>query len=149
MNVFVSYFHPILTFSGMARSLPLGWSLLWSSKLVCKCYTMVEVLETDRHSSLLRFRINYDRKNLYSGDQLVAQKSFNSFIILTKIWGILELGIFTSKYHIWGIKLKPLGAEILDINNIYNSYKIALTIQKSLQEAFVKFTANIDNCKTN
>ncbi len=79
----------------------------------------------------------------------MAQKSLSNFIILTKVWDILELGIFTSKYHIWGIKLKPLGAKIKDINNIYNGYKIALIIQESLQEGFVKFTANIDNCKTN
>jgi hypothetical protein len=67
--------HPKLIFAGKARSLPLGWSSVWDFTCVGsrvgwsisrKYYTRLEVTIRTKHSSLLQYRINYDRKKLHS-----------------------------------------------------------------------------------
>ncbi len=67
MFVKFNHFHPSLIFVGKARSLPLGWSLVWSSTQVgFGLAHRVEVSVSDKHTSLLQYRTNYGRKKFKS-----------------------------------------------------------------------------------
>jgi hypothetical protein len=65
-----SHFHPSQIFVGEDRSLPLVWIAIRDTTRVdscvaCKFWTRVDVTVSDKHSRLLLYENNYDRKKLY------------------------------------------------------------------------------------
>ncbi len=65
------HFHPSLIFVGKARSLPLERSPITGSTLVgsgiaCKYFTMIEVNDSDKYSSLLQQGKKYSCEKFYS-----------------------------------------------------------------------------------
>ncbi len=71
MFVNANHFHPSLIFVGKARSLSFGYSLVWSSTqvgsgLAHTFYIREEVSVSDKHTSLLQYKTNYDRKKFKS-----------------------------------------------------------------------------------
>jgi hypothetical protein len=66
-------------------SLPLKWSLVRSStevgaSLSWKYYTRVEMTDSNKHSSLLHYGINYRCKRFYSAGP--KGKSFKHFLVV-------------------------------------------------------------------
>jgi hypothetical protein len=67
MFVTLRHLHPSLVFVSKGKSLPIEWSpvsdLIWvGSSLTFKYLTRAELTESDKHSSLVRYRIIFGRK---------------------------------------------------------------------------------------
>jgi hypothetical protein len=67
--VTVSHFHPNLIFAGKAGAYPSGVLMRLHSEmcscLIHKCQTRLKVTDSDKHPSLLHYRITCDRKKFY------------------------------------------------------------------------------------
>jgi hypothetical protein len=112
--------------------MPFQWSLIWGSTWVCsnlayKYTTRVEVANSNKHSSLLRYRINYDCKIFFSTGhrKLFHRRNKN------KIEPVIQ-NLFCSKYHAVIFPFSKYLRQSIENNTYTNLVKWCTTLAPKL-----------------